>query len=106
MKERRAQWSVVRNLGAFAKIESYVLQPQFIKLGSVGVELSAARLMIGEERSEEERRREKERRGEERRGEERRGEERRGEERRAMISVRGAVGRAVGAAGRALRMES
>ena len=96
MKERRAQWSVVRNLGAFAKIESYVLQPQFIKLGSVGVELSAARLMIGEERSEEERRREKERRGEERRG----------EERRAMISVRGAVGRAVGAAGRALRMES
>jgi hypothetical protein len=46
MKERRAHWSVVRKLGAFAKIESYVLQPQFIKLGSVGVELSAARWMI------------------------------------------------------------
>jgi hypothetical protein len=90
MKERRAHWSVVRKLGAFAKIESYVLQPQFIKLGSVGVELSAARLMIGEERSGEE---EEERRGEERRGEERRGgAERRGEEGDDLSSGSGGEG--------------
>jgi hypothetical protein len=46
--ERRAHWRRERcaQVGSVCEKESYVLQPQFIKLGSVGVELSAARWMI------------------------------------------------------------